>query len=345
MKTKRGFTLVELLVVIAIIGILVALLLPAVQAAREAARRTQCQNQLKQIATAFMNHEATQKYLPSSGWGWRWQGDPDRGFGEDQPGGWAYNAIAYLEESQIREAGQGKDPATKEAAMLAAVGTPIPIFNCPTRRAALAYPMVRNGNLANNIPSCVEGSCVVARSDYQANSGACNNDDPGGPGSIADAENHDWFTIHQPEKGASELWRLQNGITYERSQVRLAQITDGTSKTYMVGEKYRNPDYYVDGNDDSDDQNIFCGHDRDVNGYTSRISVAKGRKFNFVELPAIAYLPLQDRPRLSYDYHFGSAHPSGIHMALCDGSVQSINYDVDYKIFVLMGARDDGLTF
>src|SRR5690606_19393124 len=105
-------------------------------------------------------HESTHKHLPSSGWGWRWQGDPDRGYGENQPGGWAYNILAYLEESAIRDAGRGvTDPAAKEAAMLAAVSIPVPVFNCPTRRAALTYPLVRNTNLSENIKSCVAGRC------------------------------------------------------------------------------------------------------------------------------------------------------------------------------------------
>ena len=113
---RRGFTLIELLVVIAIIGVLIALLLPAVQAAREAARRSQCSNNLKQMTLATLTHEDTHKTLPSAGWGAHWMGDPDRGFGVEQPGGWAYNVLPFLEQGNLRQIGAGASGAASRGA-------------------------------------------------------------------------------------------------------------------------------------------------------------------------------------------------------------------------------------
>jgi prepilin-type N-terminal cleavage/methylation domain-containing protein/prepilin-type processing-associated H-X9-DG protein len=331
-RSRSAFTLVELLVVIAIIGILVALLLPAIQAAREAARRMQCANNLKQLGLAFQNHYDAQGHLPSSGWGWRWTGEPDRGFGLEQPGGWGFNILPYLEQENIRNLGSGLADGSegKVAAMLLQVGTPIPAFSCPSRRGALPYPMVRNGTLSNNLPQCSEGNCEVARSDYAANSGSVNIEEEGGPGSFVAAEGYESMVDKYARRNV-----IVNGISYQQSMVKMAHITDGTSQTYCLGEKYLNPDNYTTGNDAADDQHILMGMDRDMNGYTGQTRFVLDKR---------ALVPMQDRPGLSVSFNFGSAHPSTFHMAFCDGSVHGISYDIDPWIHKILGGRDDGET-
>ena len=136
-RRSVGFTLVELLVVIAIIGILIALLLPAIQAAREAGRRAQCKNNLKQIGLASMNHLDTQKFYPTCGWGYHWTGDPDRGYGTQQPGGWLFNLLPYLDQAVVHDMARGLPAgSTAKYQMLARMnGTTIATYNCPSRRS------------------------------------------------------------------------------------------------------------------------------------------------------------------------------------------------------------------
>ncbi len=112
-RDRHAFTLIELLVSIAIIGILVGILLPAVQAAREAARRMVCQNHLKQIGLGFHMHHSSIGWLPTGGWGWDWTGDADRGFDERQPGGWTYNLLPFIEQNDLHDIDRGFDPVLK----------------------------------------------------------------------------------------------------------------------------------------------------------------------------------------------------------------------------------------
>lgn len=141
--TKRhcaasGFTLVELLVVIAIIGILVALLLPAIQAAREAARRTSCKNNLKQLGLAFQNHHDTLLILPSGGRSWRYHatyinGNPATGAQQNM--GWGFQILPYIEGNNIWSNTRGSEYDRS----VVAIQTPLPVFYCPTRRPAKAH--------------------------------------------------------------------------------------------------------------------------------------------------------------------------------------------------------------
>ncbi len=348
-RGRGAFTLVELLVVIAIIGILVALLLPAVQAAREAARRTQCKNHLKQIGLGCLMHVDTHGFFPSGGWNYDWSVDPDRGYGKDQPGGWPYSILTYIEEGVLRDLGAGKtgDPVAWQAASEKLHQTPVETFNCPSRRAVKAYRSewltVREQSWLVNLSHTVG----VAKSDYAANSGDSKWFDGTNywqPQSYAVLEKGNaWNRIPTNQCGTEDTYygECQTGIMYYRSEVRIPMISDGTSKTYLVGEKWMNPDNYEYSGDAStfswgDNQSMYCGYDWDNH------RVAYGP--NSENADPERYQPSQDTPGYNprVPYSFGSAHSGVFNVVMCDGSSQAITYDVDAHVHSNLANRMDG---
>jgi prepilin-type N-terminal cleavage/methylation domain-containing protein/prepilin-type processing-associated H-X9-DG protein len=332
---RHGFTLVELLVVVTIIAILIALLLPAVQMAREAARRAQCSNNLKQMALACLQHEQSNRFLPSSGWDWTWAGDPDRGFGKKQPGGWHYSILAYMGLDNLHDAGLGKN----YAASVVATEQPVTTFICPTRRQAIAYPFI-NGTNFNLFP---KRPSAIGRSDYAANSGdgpthgvgaIVNMGSTGTPYTTGDdMTDSQWVTMCYPAHVHC------TGVIFRHSECTMAAISDGASNTYLIGERYCWPDHYEDGGDGlGDDQGWMEGYDYDTNRWVQLGDITQS------DPAARGYLPpYQDTFGVGDYLSFGSAHATGLNMAFCDGSVQSISYDIDPETHRRFGNREDGL--
>ena len=336
-QSRAAFTLVELLVVITIIGILIALLLPAVQAAREAARQAQCRNNLKQFSLGMLSFEQLNHHFPSGGWGWDWVGDPDRGAGLDQPGGWIYSILPHLEQLSLYQLGSDGDrdnwTAAQKAGSAARLQTPFPMLNCPTRRRAVAYPYVSYG-----VPLGSNPVTQAARNDYAACVGdqyegqidtAGGNEPPDLPTAALWTRNHTWpqlaAKINSPPYDAATP---ATGIIYFHAVVTLAMITDGTSTTYMLGEKYLDPDYYFSGQDGGDNETPYNGYNVDLyrTTYVER------------EIPST---PMQDRRGCNW-HSFGS-HANGFGMSFCDGSVQWISYSIDPETHRRLGTRAEGL--
>lgn len=310
-SARRGFTLVELLVVIAIIGVLVALLLPAVQAAREAARRTQCSNHLKQIGLAFHNHHDTMGHFPTGGWGWSYVGEPDSGFAENQPGGWTYNILPFIEQKNLREIGAGQTGPLLQTELARLVGTPVKFYNCPSRRPAKVYPCL----VPANAPSVTMG----AKTDYAVNSGDTDNERSGGSPGDAPVGN-----------------AAYSGIHHMRSKIKMSEVTDGTANTFMVGEKYLHPTLYMTGQDSADNENLYVGFDNDHCRSTDVTQTGTSPvKYRY-------FPPRRDNKDDGVQYVFGSAHPGGFNVVMCDGSVRVMHYHIERMTYRYLGNRWDG---
>ena len=227
MQGRRGFTLVELLVVITIIGILIALLFPAVQAARESARRTQCINNLKQIGLGFHNHHETYGCFtsgglgenPSESVGGRTMIDKVPALFDKQAWGWCFQLLPHVEQRALWGLPVGKDADI--------VATAVPVYYCPTR--------VRE--------KVVSGMAVT---DYAGNGG-----------SYGGYQNRDFEPVGNSMDGA-----IINGV--KGISTRFEDITDGNSNTLLVGEKWLEPSTYNDRTARIEDEGYCNGWDNDT---------------------------------------------------------------------------------
>jgi prepilin-type N-terminal cleavage/methylation domain-containing protein/prepilin-type processing-associated H-X9-DG protein len=314
---RRAFTLVELLVVIAIIGVLVGLLLPAVQAAREAARRTQCTNHLKQMGLALQNYNSARGEYPQGGTEpWHDQGAADGQYSKGY--GWMVQILSYVENETLRNISKGYG-AGDLARDLEVRKTPVSMYFCPSRRE----------NIIRIIPYAAEDcSKGCALNDYASAT-------PANILNVAFPNHVPWFWngIDHIKTGQVLTKKDYFGVitrTVASEPCKDKDITDGLSNTMVIGEKRVFIDRYEIG-DWHDDIGWTDGWDPDIIRYTG-------------------YLPepdVVDNPRINstrYGYNFGSAHPTGVNVVFADGHVTMLGYEIDLVTFNALGDRQDGLT-
>jgi prepilin-type N-terminal cleavage/methylation domain-containing protein len=310
-KRLQGFTLIELLVVIAIIAILIGLLLPAVQKVREAAARMKCQNNLKQIALGWHNHESAYGYFPTTGGAW-W--DPangpmgakssasNQGFLDmtTQLAGWQFQILPYIEQDNLfRLSPTANVPADLTPDRNAAIdGVVIPPYSCPTR-ATQPYFSLNNGGRRHWRPDYV--TCY---------------------GTSAEGDN--------PHNGM--------GTFNFEGRVRMTHVTDGTSSTIMVAEKF-----IPVGNYQSDvwgSESITRGHGWACARWVRELPIHDAIKNGDPRL-----IGWDGNPQLVTEWanqRLGSAHSEGIQVAYGDGSVKMLRYALDIEVFKAIGTRNGG---
>lgn len=295
-----GFTLVELLVVIAIVALLVTLLLPAIQSARESARQIQCKNNLKQTSLACLNYESAQGELPGYA-------------GEEQPmlvefekftetrqyqaeglkpgGNWMVQILPYMENVALSEillevAKPVRGLGNRDKRIREAVATPIAQYYCPTRREARAYPLHDTYKRAYGR----EG----ARTDYAMNGGSTR------------------------AEGIGMFIQVNNdGVWIFGKRAKLKNLLDGSSKTYLVGEKAMDSAQLTTGKGLGDHSPVAATID------------SHGAANTYVRYGS--RLPQKDSPDNCLACHdFGSAHEPGWNVAMIDGSVKLMSYDTNW---------------
>lgn len=308
-EMRLGFTLIELLVVIAIIAMLVALLLPAVQHAREAARRTQCKNHLKQLSVAIHSFHDAYNHFPSNGWGVGWAPHPSRGVGVDQPGSWMYQILPMIEQTALFELGAtSRDDETSPTLLngnVQRLGTSVSTFMCPTRRGSQSYTVDPTYPIVV-LPILCNPLTLGARNDFVINGGEDKIFFQFGPTDLASGDNGTY-----PFPSAA----LFTGISFVRSKYGMRDMVDGSSQIYLAGEKSVDPTRYDNGTSLGDDQGPYVSDERDS---------IRWARVNGSNLP-----PHQDISGVDNTWGFGSAHSGSMNMGFVDGRVAGINYSID----------------
>ncbi|MCA9184475.1 MAG: DUF1559 domain-containing protein [Planctomycetales bacterium] len=282
-RLPRGFTLIELLVVITIIGILLALLLPAVQAVREAARRTECANRLRQLGLASIEYHDSHGELPPGG--------NFTNVDKNWSLGWQAYLLPNLEQQSLYDYLQTD---WEHAADGRAGFTLVPDFICPSDQGSqIGDPM------------------VTKDTHYVGVAGS------GMTGDIKDLE----------DKVCGDYFR--DGLFYPDSHTRFREITDGTSKTLMIGERVYQLQTWTYG--------VFWRNSRDA-----LVCISSARN---VRYPINARLDDSTEKLPRNDHYFGSRHWGGAQFVLADNSVHFLRDDIDFSTFARLAARNDGQVF
>lgn len=321
MATRRrsrphGFTLIELLVVIAIIAVLIALLLPAVQQAREAARRTQCKNNIKQLGLGLHNYHDTMSVFPigsmSNNWGAGFSA-PNQGAAEAT---WAIYIFPYIDQAPLYNMLAGtfngavplnNIPESSQAFNDATNGN-IPVFGCPSD--PYSGKSTANWGLGNDSN---DGLCI----NYAACSGT-------------NVFNSTTF------KDPSQM----NGMFYSLSSTRMRDVTDGTSNTIMIAEHLQAPE-----------GSIRDWHGRMYRGswHGTTVSTANPPNTSVADLmircnPIANYLPCTTGGTTTVSMYARSMHTGGVHVGMADGQVRFVSNNISTQIFQGLGTRSVGET-
>ncbi len=318
-RRSRGFTLIELLVVIAIIAVLISLLLPAVQSAREAARRAQCTNNLKQIGLAALNYESTTGVLPGGSYS-SW--DPYHSYFSANFSCFVH-MLPYFEQAPMYNA-VNFNLTRYNLENITIAGVKIASLNCPSDQTDL-QPILPRAYGWNYGYDVIPTSPVYnqAFTSY------------GGCSGTYISKYYIGISSSNPQQVLSQM----NGLIYDDSTVKLAQITDGTSNTFLFGERAKFPLAKVDPSFAVSDGSWNTGQ-----YYDTMVSTFYPPNLanSSTAIPSTSYYA----PAMA-----SSMHPGGLNFGFADGSVRFVKNSISTWTFT-MGSHDsygdsapDGIVF